>query len=271
MKKSINHVLNGKVVWITGSSTGIGLAMAEYAARSGAHVVISALEKNDVYQAWQRCQAYGGDHLAIPLDVVDAIACLEAYQQIMTKYGRVDWLINNAGITHRSSVLETTEDMDDQIFAVNYKAPVRLTKLVLPDMLLRRQGTVVMISSIVGLVGTQQRSSYAATKSALHLWANSLRAEVEPRGLKVKVVFPGFVKTNITKSALLPNGEVYGKVDAGQENAMSAENFAELTWKKLLGHHNYIVIGGMKDKVGSWLGRLAPELLYKVIQHVKVT
>lgn len=270
MKKTGRQHLKGQVVWITGSSAGIGLALAEQAARLGAQVVVSSPDAAGLSRAKQQCEQYGGNHLAIVLDVLDASACEAAYQQIMSHYGKLDWLINNAGITHRSRVIDTGSEIDDQIFALDYKAPIRLSRLVLPNLLDKQQGTIVMVSSIVGLIGTQDRASYAAAKSALHLWANSLRAEVEPLGVKVKVLFPGFVKTNITLSALMPDGSSYGKVDAGQANAMTADEFANIAWQKLLSPQNHIVIGGLKEKVGVWLGRIAPELLYKVIQRTQV-
>jgi short-subunit dehydrogenase len=263
--------LAGQSVWITGASAGIGLALSCQAAKLGANVILVAPDQTGLQQAKQQCEQYGGQHMAIVLNVLDSAGCEAAYQHIIATYGKLDWLINNAGITHRSSVLETSEQLDDQIFALDYKAPVRLTRLVLQDMLRQQRGHIVMISSIVGLIGTQQRSSYAAAKSALHLWANSLRAEVESSGIQVKVVFPGFVNTNITVSALLPNGQTYGKVDAGQQQAMSAERFAAQAWQKMLNGQNYIVIGALKDKVGALLSRVAPELLYKVIRRVKVS
>lgn len=262
--------LLGQVVWITGSTAGIGLALARQAAMSGASVVLSAPDEAGLKQAKQQCDQFGGDHLTILLDVLDVAACELAYKYIMSHYGRLDWLINNAGITHRSKVLDTSSDMDDKIFALDYKAPIRLSRLVLPHLLSRKRGTIVMVSSIVGLVGTQDRSSYAAAKAALHLWANCLRAEVGSVGVKVKVVFPGFVKTNITLSALMPDGGTYGKLDAGQANAMTAEQFAAIAWQKLLGSQNFIVIGGLREKVGVWLARISPELLYKVIRRIEV-
>lgn len=270
LKNTQARPLAGQAVWITGASAGIGLALACEAAKLGANVILVAPDQAGLQHAKQQCERYGGKHLAITLDVLNSTGCEAAYQQIIATYGKLDWLINNAGITHRSSILETSEQLDDQIFALDYKAPVRLTRLVLQDMLKQQSGHIVMISSIVGLIGTQQRSSYGAAKSALHLWANSLRAEVEQAGIKVKVVFPGFVNTNITISALLPDGQTYGKVDVGQQQAMSAETFAKQAWQKMLTGRNYIVIGALKDRVGALLSRFAPELLYKVIQRVKV-
>lgn len=269
-QKSLIHLTN-QVVWITGSSSGIGQEMAEFAAKNGAHVIISGLDAHEVQNALSRCQQYGNHHMAIVFDLIDLAACQQAYADIMARYGRIDWLINNAGITHRSTVLTTSDEMDDQVFAVNYKAPVRLSKIVLPQMLERKQGNIVMISSIVGLLGTQQRSSYAASKAALHLWANSLRAEVNQQSIQVKVVFPGFVKTNISQTALMPNGKTYGKIDAGQANAMTAQTFAARCWKDLFSSQNYIVVGGARDYFATLLQRISPELLYKIIRKVKVT
>jgi short-subunit dehydrogenase len=270
MMRTTAKTLQQQVIWITGASSGIGQALAIRAAELGASVILSSPDAQGLEQTYQSCQRFSDNHLILPLDVLDEAACEQAYKTILEKYKQLDWLINNAGITHRSTVIETSNQIDDQIFNLDYRAPTRLTRMVLPEWVKRKQGRLVMMSSIVGLVGTQHRASYGAAKAALHLWANSLRSEVAQQGIRVQVVFPGFVKTNITQHALTPSGEAYGKMGDGQANAMSAEQFSALTWNKLLSKRNYIVIGDLKERAAVFISKFAPEIFYKIIAKVEV-
>jgi short-subunit dehydrogenase len=137
-------------------------------------------------------------------------------------------------------------------------------------MLKQGAGQLVFISSVAGLVGTQYRGSYSAAKAALHLWANSVRAELYNQGIRVAVVFPGFVKTAVSMNALTGSGEALGKMDDAQAKAMTADEFAVATVKALRKGKSYIVIGGFKEKLAAWVARLSPELLYRLIRKSKV-
>jgi dehydrogenase/reductase SDR family protein 7B len=153
---------------------------------------------------------------------------------------------------------------------VDYFAQINLTRQALPLLLADGGGKVVFVSSVAGLVGTQYRGSYSAAKAALHLWANSLRAELFEQGLNVATIFPGFVKTDVSRNALTGDGSALGQMDDAQANAMSAEAFAGQAVKALLKGKNYIVIGGLKERLAALVCRLSPELLYKMIRKSKV-
>ncbi|WP_410210903.1 SDR family NAD(P)-dependent oxidoreductase [Aquirhabdus sp.] len=264
--------LSNQTVWITGASSGIGEALAIACAARGANVVLSARRLDELERVKVACEEVGlGQFLAVALDVTDDVACDQAYFDISKQMGKVDWLINNAGISQRSLISDTLTAVDRKIMEVDYFSVVNLTRKVLPDMLKRRSGKVIFISSVAGLVGTQYRASYAAAKAAVHLWANSLRAEVGGQGIGVSVVFPGFVKTNVSVAALVGDGSEQGTMDDAQHTAMSANDFAEKTVKALLANREYIVVGGAKEKVAALLSRASPTLLYKVIRRSKVT
>ncbi len=271
MKTTIRGQLAHKTIWITGASSGIGEALAIACASRGANLVLSARRLDELERVKAACAQVGhGRFLTVPLDVTDDVACDTAYFDIAKQMGQVDWLINNAGISQRSLVSETVTAVDRRIMEVDYFSVVNLTRKVLPDMLKRKNGKVIFISSVAGLVGTQYRASYAAAKAAVHLWANSLRAEVAAQGVEVSVVFPGFVKTNVSQAALVGDGSEQGTMDEAQAKAMSPTDFAEKTVKALLAGREYIVIGGAKEKVAALLSRVSPTLLYKVIRRVKV-
>ena len=209
-------------------------------------------------------------HLLLPLDITDNEAIIAAIAIIQQQIGGLDWLINNAGISQRALISDTPLETERKLFEVDYFAQINLTRHALPLLLADGGGKVVFVSSVAGLVGTQYRGSYSAAKAALHLWANSLRAELFDQGLSVATIFPGFVRTDVSLNALTGDGSALGEMDAAQANAMSAEHFAEKAVKALLSNKSYIVIGGLKEQLGAWVSRFSPELLYKMIRKSKV-
>ncbi|MEH8019481.1 SDR family oxidoreductase [Rheinheimera muenzenbergensis] len=264
-----NAKLKDRVIWITGASGGIGEALARELAADGARLVLSARRQSELERV-RSSLANSAQHLLLPLDITDNSAVADAIDTIQQQIGGLDWLINNAGISQRALIIDTTPDTDRKLFEVDYFAQVNLTRQALPLLLADGGGKVVFVSSVAGLVGTQYRGSYSAAKAALHLWANSLRAEFFDQGLRVATIFPGFVKTDVSRNALTGNGSALGTMDDAQANAMSAEDFAEQAVKALLKGKSYIVIGGLKERLAALVSRLSPELLYKMIRNSKV-
>lgn len=261
--------LQDQVVWVTGASSGIGQALVIAFAELGAQLVLSARRDSEL----QRVKALlpnQDQHLCVPLDITNALQIEQALQQVLAEKGRIDWLINNAGLSQRALIQDTSMETERKIMEVDYFAHVAMTKAVLPTLLKQKSGHVVFISSVAGLIGTQYRATYSAAKAAIHMWANSLRAEVAAQGIDVSVVFPGFVKTNVSLNALTGNGEAQGFQDEAIEQGLDADEFAEQTVKALLQKQEYIVIGGRKEKLGVMLSRLAPSILYKQIRKAQV-
>ena len=265
----INPAIHNKVIWITGASGGIGEALARELAADGARLVLSARRLHELERV-KASLANSQQHLLLPLDITDFNAVSAAIAAITQQIGGLDWLINNAGISQRALITDTTAQTDRTLFDVDYFAQIHLTRSALPLLLADGGGKVVFISSVAGLVGTQYRGSYSAAKAALHLWANSLRTELFDKGLQVATIFPGFVKTDVSRNALTGDGSALGSMDDAQANAMTAEAFAEKAVKALLKGKNYIVIGGLKERLGALVSRLSPELLYKMVRNSKV-
>lgn len=261
--------LQDQVIWITGASSGIGQALAITCAELGAHIVLSSRRDSELRRV-KALLAHPERHCCVALDITDAAQIEQALQQVLAKKGKIDWLINNAGLSQRALIQDTSMDTERKIMEVDYFAQVAMTKAILPTFLQQRSGRIVFISSVAGLIGTQYRATYSAAKAAIHMWANSLRAEVAAQGIDVSVVFPGFVKTNVSLNALTGNGEAQGFQDEAIEQGLDADEFAEQTVKALLQKQEYIVIGGKKEKLGVMLSRLAPSLLYKQIRKAKV-
>lgn len=155
--------------------------------------------------------------------------------------------MNNAGLSQRALIQDTTMQTERAIMEVDYFSQVFFTKTVLPTLLKQKSSRVVFVSSVAGLLGTQYRASYSAAKAAIHMWANSLRAEVSKDGVNVSVVFPGFVKTNVSFNALNGEGKPQGHQDEAIENGLDADQFAERVVQALMAGDEYIVVGGKKN------------------------
>ena len=179
--------LQNKVVWITGASSGLGKALAGELALQGAKLILTSRRFEELEEV--RVGLLNPDHhLSVVADITDEKQVQEAYKQILKAKGRIDWLINNAGLSQRALIKDTTMATERAIMEVDYFTS-RAHKTVLPTMLKQKSGRVVFVSSVAGLLGTQYRASYSAAKAAIHMWANSLRAEVSDQGVEVSVIF----------------------------------------------------------------------------------
>ena len=256
-------------IWITGASSGIGEALAIEFAKRGAKIILSGRNSEKLLSVQERCRN-SERHIILAFDISDAEQAQKAYRSIKSQAIKIDWLINNAGISQRSLIMETAEDVERKIMEIDYFAQTRLTRLVLADMLAQGGGKVVMISSGAGLIGTQYRGAYSAAKAAIHLWANSLRAELHDKGIEVATIFPGFIQTNVSINALTGDGSVQGTMDDATDKGLSAKAFAKQACKALAKNQEYIIIAGRKEKLAMMINRLSPAQLYKLIRESKV-
>lgn len=233
----------GDVVWITGASSGIGRALALAFARAGANVILSARDR----AALEAVRAQCPDPMAVAILPFD-LSRLEDLPMVaslaLRAWGRVDCLVHNAGVALRGRLWETPLELDQRIMATNYLGPLALTKAVLPSMLARRSGRIVVISSLSGKYGVPQLSAYAASKHALHGCFDSLRAEVPEQGIQVTIVVPGVVRTAILQHALTPSGERYGKSKPEYEQGMPPEECARRILRAVAAGRQEVVIGG---------------------------
>ena len=258
-----------KVVWITGASSGLGAALAKAFAAQDAQVVLTARRVEVLEQVRQTLKS-PERHLVVAADVTNEADVRHAYATVLEQKGRIDYLINNAGLSQRALITDTSMQTERAIMEVDYFSQVFFTKTVLPTFLSQKTGRIVFISSVAGLLGTQYRATYSAAKAAIHLWANSLRAEVAEHGVQVSVVFPGFVKTNVSFNALNGEGKPQGHQDSAIENGLDADEFAHTVLQALAEGQEYVVVGGLKEKLGVLVSRLSPKLLYKMIRKTKV-
>ncbi|GAF59734.1 LOW QUALITY PROTEIN: 3-oxoacyl-[acyl-carrier protein] reductase [Psychrobacter sp. JCM 18902] len=255
-------------IWITGASSGIGAALSISFAKRGATIILSGRDEAKLVAVKNRCKN-SKNHFIIPFDITDSKQAKDVYKTAKAQAGQIDWLINNAGISQRALIMETTEEVERQIMEIDYFAQTRLTRLVLPDMIAQGGGKIVMVSSVAGLLGTQYRGAYGAAKAALHMWANSLRAELHEQGIEVATIFPGFIQTSISINALTGDGSAQGTMDEATNKGLTAATFAKQVIKAIKGEE-YIIVAGTKEKLATTVNRLSPPKLYKLIRESKV-
>ena len=250
------------MVWITGASSGIGEALAVAWSGEGARVVLSARNAAELERVRRRCKE-PSRHLVKPLDLTDGNAIAAAAADVLRELGQVDILVHSGGVSQRSLAVETDLATDRAIMELNYFGTIALTKAVLPSMLARGSGHIVPISSVIGYVGVPLRSAYAASKHALHGFFNTLRAETHRQGIRVTIVCPGYIRTNVSENALRGDGTRHGKLDDTHANAMLPEQAAPAILRGVAKEKNEVHVGG-KEIFAIRLQRHLPRLVARV-------
>jgi len=257
-----------KIVWITGASSGIGEALTYAYAKSGATVVISARRVEELNRVKNNCGENAARIFTVPLDLANLGDVTYIYKEFKKMAGGApDILINNGGMGHLGDALLMQERIERQVMEVNFWGHVALTKAVLPDMLARKSGSIVAISSILGHFGSPGLAAYAASKHAVLGYFESLREELIGTGVNVALVAPGFINTNVTKASLTATGEVYGQNSVAQEKGMSPEIFAEKLITKIEKKKNYIFIG-RSEIFAVPFKHFAPNLFFAVMRYL---
>jgi dehydrogenase/reductase SDR family protein 7B len=256
-----------KVVWITGASSGIGEALAYALAREGARLVLSSRRTEELERVRLAC-IRPTDHVVQPLDLARSETFPAAVKEVLGRCGRIDVLVNNGGVSQRALAKDAALEVERALMEVNYFGPVALTKAVLPAMLAQRAGHVVVVSSVMGYLGTPGRSTSSAGKHALHGWFDSLRAEVWREGIKVMLVCPAYVQTAVSRNALGASGEKHGRLDAKTQRGITAEKCAAAIVRGIVREREEIYVGG-KEIVGIYLKRFTPWLLSRIVRKMK--
>ena len=267
----MSHVnqFKDKVVWITGASSGIGAALALEFAAEGAKLVLSARTEADLNKIKDQCIDVGGccdDYLVLPLDITDQ-ASLQGCVNNVLEWGKsIDMLINNAGISQRSSCVNTTMETYRAIIEVDVIAQIALTKAVLPTMIEQKSGHFVVTSSISGKIGVPFRTGYCAAKHAMMGFFDSLRTEVTQYGIKVTTITPGYIRTDISSRAIAGNGEVYGREDAEIRGGMDVSDCAKKIMQGFRKGKQEIPVGKGFEMNALWIKRFFPKTLFKLAE-----
>ena len=252
-----------KVVIITGASSGIGRACAFEFSENGAKVVLAARREEKLEQVKAEILKNGGEALIVKTDVRIINDCENLIKKTVKYYGRIDVLINNAGISMRASFEELDLSVIHQLMDTNFFGAVYCVKFALPY-LLKSKGTVVGISSIAGLTPLPGRTGYSASKFALDGFLNTLRLENKKKGLNVLVVHPGFTASNIRNTALDKDGNPQKETPRDEDKMMSAEKVAEIIAKAVYKRERDLILTS-QGKLAVWLHRKFPEITDRII------
>ena len=258
-----------KVVWITGASSGIGSATAIALSDKGAKLIISGRHANNLLKTKEACTNNENVHI-IPFDLAKYDNISHIVIHALAPFGHIDILINNGGISQRSLAEDTPISVDEQIIKVNFLGTVALTKALLPHFIERRSGRFVVVTSVTGKIGTPLRSTYAASKHALHGFFDSLRAEVYKYNIKVTLICPGFVQTNVSKNALTGTGKPQNTMDKATQNGITPEYLAKKMLIAVKKDKQEKAIGH-KEIYGILIKRFFPKLAAILIRKIDVT
>jgi short-subunit dehydrogenase len=198
--------------------------------------------------------------------MMDTAALGPAVRMVLDRFGRVEILVHCAGISQRARAVDTQLSVDRRIMELNYFGPVALTKQVLPTMIERRSGHIVVISSLLGKFAAPTRSAYCASKHALHGFFDSLRAEEFAHGIAVTLVCPGFVQTNASLNALTGDGQPHGKMDERIAGGLTAGAVARRIVKAIERRRREVYIG-QRETLGLYLSRWAPSVFHRIIRN----
>ena len=253
----------GQVIWITGAGSGIGKALALAYSKDNNTIILSGRKEAQLTEVANTLS----NSYVLPLDVTDENAITSAVQNVKDKFGKVDILINNAGVSQRALVSETTNEVGRKLMEVNFFGSIHLTKAVLPLMQKSNTGSIVAMSSAAGKFGFPLRSYYAASKHALHGWYEALGLELKDTNIHVMVVCPGRIKTDISKNALTGTGEAHAQMDPGQESGVSVEKCASAILKGIKNKKSEIYIGG-NEMLMIYFKRYAPWLFRFIAKRV---
>ena len=262
--------VRNKVIWLTGASSGIGEALAAALAKQGAKLILSARRKEELERVAENCKLVAEEYLILPLDLADQKNFESKKTEALQKFGHIDILINNGGVSQRSLAKDTTVEVDRRIMEVNYFGTIGLTKTVLPDFIKQKSGLLVVVSSAVGKFGSPWRSGYSASKHALHGFFDSLRAELYEDGIKVLLVCPGFIQTNISVNALIGNGNKLGTMDTATAKGLTAGECARQIVSAIQSDKEEIVTAKFKERFAVFAKRFFPSLFSQMIRRMAV-
>ncbi|HTR57280.1 MAG TPA: SDR family NAD(P)-dependent oxidoreductase [Casimicrobiaceae bacterium] len=256
-------MFQGKVWWVTGASSGIGAALARALSAEGARLILSGRNVQALDAIAERLN-HGS--LVLPFEATEfaKIPALaeHAFRWAKEQGSGIDGLVNNAGISQRSLAVDTAFEVYQRIIDVDLLAPIALTRVVLPRMVAQGSGHIVGISSVAGIVGSPLRSAYSAAKFGLIGYHDSVRAETAHLGLRVLVVAPGSVRTEVSKNALDANAKPRGFSDAAIDNGMPPEEAARRILEALRNDVRELILADGMEAAIAQLRRADPNALF---------
>lgn len=266
---STKKSLQGKIVLLTGASGGLGAALAhELAHCQVGTLVLSGRNEDSLKAVAEVCQSISSStkiHV-VTCDLASRESVQKLGQRALDLCGTVDILINNGGVSSRSNFVDTKLEVDERVMQINYLAGASLAKALVPNMITNKSGKIIWISSVQGLIGIPSRTSYAASKFAVQGYCESLRAELASSGITIHSVSPGYIRTNLSMSALTGDGSAHGQMDATTAKGSDPKEVAVTVLDSVVqGQADFVVAATLSAKVAIWLRLLFPSLLQSML------
>lgn len=259
--------LKDKIAVITGASSGIGKSLAYELARRGANVVLAARQYVTLCEITQDIeQTFGVKAIAVQCDVTNPSDCELLVKQAVNTFGKIDILINNAGISMRALFRDADVDVLKKLMDVNFWGTVYCTKYAMPE-LLKSQGSIVGVSSIAGYKGLPGRTGYSASKFAMNGFLDALRVENLKTGVHVLTACPGFTASNIRNTALNKDGISQGESTLAEDKMMSAGEVAKIIANGIENRSRTLIMTG-QGKLTVTLSKFIPAVLDKLVYNV---
>ncbi len=255
----------GKVVVVTGAASGIGLAICKRFAQAGSVLGFLDMDAGRLQAVEKTFLEEGTPCVSVPCDVSRQDACAKAIDQVLKRFGSIDVLVNNAGITQRSAFVDTDIAVFEKVMAVNFFGSLYCTKAAIHS-LIERKGLIIVNESIAGIAPLLGRTGYSASKHALHGLFTSLRTEIRGTGTHVMVVCPGFVETNLQTRALGADGSVTNHPQSRVGGQQTPEMVADIIYRGALKRKNQLVLTPV-GKLTWWMSRLVPPLYERIMAN----
>jgi short-subunit dehydrogenase len=252
--------MENKVIIITGASSGIGLACAREFAKRGAHLSLGARNMEALESLKTELINQGHKVIVTQTDVSKEEDCRHLIDETIKQFGKIDILINNAGISMRALFKDVEISVLKRLMDVNFWGAVYCTKYALPY-LQSAKGSVVGVSSIAGFIGLPGRTGYSASKFAMHGFLETLRTENLKTGLHVLIAAPGFTASNVRKVALTANGQQQGETPRSEEKMMSPEKVAIHLANAIIKRKRTLILTFMEGKLTVFLRKWLPSLI----------
>lgn len=260
--------LNGKTIWITGASSGIGEELAYQLSQKDCTLVLSARRYNELERVKASC-SNPGNVIVLPLDLSNIDAMKPLVKKAVAAFGHIDVLVNNGGISQRSPIIDTAIAVDRKLMEIDYLGTVGLSKYLLPHFIERQQGQYVTVSSLMGKFSSPLRSAYCGAKHALHGFFDALRLEHDKDHIKVTMICPGFVNTNVARNALTADGSKQIYQDEMTENGLAVDVFVRKMIKAMESNKHEAYIGKF-EAFGVYVKRFFPRLLHRMVLRSQV-
>ncbi|MCT4614682.1 MAG: SDR family oxidoreductase [Marinifilaceae bacterium] len=255
--------MNSKVVIITGASSGIGEALAYKYAKTKANIVLAARNIDKLKKIEQELEALDCKVLSVKTDVKNELDCKNLINLCVDRFGRIDILINNAGISMRALFDDLDLEVFKELMDVNLWGTIYCTKYALPY-IQKSKGSIAGIISIAGYIGLPARAAYSTSKYAIRGFLDTIRVENLKKGVHVLVAAPGFTSSNIRSVARTADGSAQGETPRNEDKMMSAEECADHIAKAIRKRKSELILTFIEGKFTVWLSKWFPRLLDKL-------